>query len=49
MNDMEIIDWREILDAAYNAIIAINREGRIVVFNKAAEIIVGCPSKYSNR
>ena len=40
---MEIIDWQEILDATYNAIIAINCEGRIVAFNKAAEIIVGYP------
>lgn len=38
-------ECREILDAAHNAIVAINREGRIIVFNKAAADIVDFPQE----
>ncbi|MHB1654037.1 MAG: sigma-54 interaction domain-containing protein [Desulfitobacteriaceae bacterium] len=41
--ELEAREWREILDSAHNGIIAVNREGRVVVFNKAASELVGFP------
>lgn len=40
-SEPEINDWREILDFTPNGIVAINREGRIILFNKAAAQIIG--------
>ncbi len=34
-------EWQEILDSAHNGVIAVNREGMIIVFNKAASELVG--------
>ncbi|KKM11173.1 hypothetical protein SY88_09950 [Clostridiales bacterium PH28_bin88] len=31
-----------ILDSAYNGIIAVDREGKIILFNQKAELLVGC-------
>ncbi|WP_240983284.1 sigma 54-interacting transcriptional regulator [Acididesulfobacillus acetoxydans] len=35
-------EWHEILDAAHNGILAVNRESRVIVFNRAAAELVGC-------
>jgi PAS domain S-box-containing protein len=39
----EGLDWQEILDAIYNGVIAINSEGRIILFNKAAKEMLKVP------
>lgn len=43
--ELEFGEWREILDAAHNGIIAVNREGLIIVLNRAAAEIVGFPQE----
>ncbi|MDA8212902.1 MAG: sigma 54-interacting transcriptional regulator [Clostridia bacterium] len=45
--ELEITYWREILDSTHNGIIAINRAGQIVVFNKAASQIMDYPQDHA--
>lgn len=39
-SDLDTREWREILDSAHNGIVAVNREGEIIVLNKAAAELV---------
>jgi PAS domain S-box-containing protein len=39
----EGLDWQEILDAIYNGVIAINNEGKLILFNKAAMEMLKVP------
>lgn len=40
-SELNMIDWQEIIDATHNGIIAVNREGRIIAFNRTSAEIVG--------
>ena len=41
--EMKVWDWQEIFESVHNGIVAINRNREVIIFNKAASIILNIP------